>query len=262
MLYPPCVLVARQCEELLDETRGPRQARAECFAGSCALTLVGGAHQRVELQAQRGQRRAQLVGGVAEERLLALAYRGQAAEQVVEGGGERADLFGERRLGNRIERGGGAAAHPIGNRRDAVGYGIARRENQHRRGILQRTQLAQHGQPVAFRQAQIQQHEIETLVPRGEQPGLTVAHPIDSVVEAAQVTAQALADHCIILDQQQAHDCRRPLPAAQGRRRLTRRPSTTVRGTATIARCAAGRASSPSCARRALPRNAPGCPAR
>lgn len=68
----------------------------------------------------------------------------------------------------------GAGVEPF----DAIGDRVARGEDQHRRGVAFGAQRAQHLEPVAFGQAEIEQHQIVRLAGRRAERRFAVFHPV------------------------------------------------------------------------------------
>ena len=90
-------LVAGQLDQVPDEGGELLELRADVVQQ--LLALLGrqpaggvGLGEQVEVRAQRGQRRAQLVAGVGDQPALAVARRGQRDEHRVERRGEPGDL--------------------------------------------------------------------------------------------------------------------------------------------------------------------------
>jgi hypothetical protein len=76
--------LARQHQQLLDQARGAVDAGGQAADGHLARFRRIGAVQALRLQAQRGQRRAQFVGGVGDEVLLGVEGRAHAPEQQIQ----------------------------------------------------------------------------------------------------------------------------------------------------------------------------------
>ena len=79
-----------------------------------------------------------------------------------------------------------------------------------------RAQLAQHLEAVAFRQAEVEQHEIELRDAQRLGGAAAVAHAVDRIAVLPQRGVQALGDHPIIFDEEHAHRCILLRPRALG----------------------------------------------
>jgi hypothetical protein len=88
---------------------------------------------------------------------------------------------------------------------DAVGLGVARGGDQHRRAVEPGAQRAQHAQAVAARQAQVQHHQVVGVVTQRGVGHVAITHPVDGVMLGAQQVQHGLADHRIVFHQEQAH---------------------------------------------------------
>ena len=132
-------LGAGQREHVVDEPVHlvqPPQQRRGCPRGGA---LVGLAVQQLDLGAQHGQRRAQLVRGVRDEVALAREGALEPLEHAVERGGEHADLAagadrpGAQREVAGVDRGGDrrhAPQRPRDQRRDQHAGGDGERERE------------------------------------------------------------------------------------------------------------------------------------
>ena len=107
-------LLAGEREQLLDESDGALHAGGEPLRGRGALGFAARPRQHAHLKMQRREGRAQLVCGIRHERPLALERRVQPREEVVQRGGERAHLVGERGVGERLEGVDAARLHQRG----------------------------------------------------------------------------------------------------------------------------------------------------
>lgn len=87
------------------------------------------------------------------------------------------------------------------------------------------THRAQHLQPSAPWQAQIQQHGVEGLGGRHREGGLTIAHPVRGQALLAQRRPQRFAHHLVVLDQQDAHGRK---PGLRSRQPSNRSPTACV----------------------------------
>ena len=65
---------------------------------------------------------------------------------------------------------------------------------------MTRAQRTQHLEPIALRQAEVEQHEVEAFARERALRGSGIAHPIDSVAFEPQRGTQAVADHAIVFD--------------------------------------------------------------
>jgi hypothetical protein len=116
--------------------------------------------------------------------------------------GERAHprfQFGQRkRFGHVVV---GTQVQPLDPLLDGVGGG----QDQHRRRVAARAQLAQHLQPGQLGQAEVEDHEVEVVRDeRGVGLGAT-GHMVHRVTGAAQRAQQAVGQHLVVLGYQDAH---------------------------------------------------------
>jgi D-alanyl-D-alanine carboxypeptidase/D-alanyl-D-alanine-endopeptidase (penicillin-binding protein 4) len=90
---------------------------------------------------------------------------------------------------------------------DAVGNGVARRDDQHAHPVAGPADLLQQVEAALARQPEVEQHQAVGLRARGERrpPGLAVAHPVDRVAVLLQRLLQRLADHGVVFDEEDAH---------------------------------------------------------
>jgi len=88
---------------------------------------------------------------------------------------------------------------------DAICDCVARRHDQHRRGVLAGPQRPQHVEPVAPRQPEVEQHQVVPLAAHGGVGHVSVAHPVDRKVLGPQQVEHHFADHGVIFNQQQTH---------------------------------------------------------
>ena len=98
-------LVARQHQQLLHEAAGAVDAGLQARGGAFPGVVVAGAAQALHLQLERGQWRAQLVGGIGHETLLSLERLAHPPEQAIELAHQRADLVGQAILAHRFQVG-------------------------------------------------------------------------------------------------------------------------------------------------------------
>ena len=139
---------ARKGEELLDHVDGAVDALSQVGMGLLALGLVARALGELQLQAQRRQRRAQLVRGVGDDLALLGERAAEAPHQVVERMHQRLHLLGNRRLLDGRERLGRALRHrPRGRLQDAdlAADEAPDRETHQRQGEEERDQRAEGG---------------------------------------------------------------------------------------------------------------------
>ncbi len=88
---------------------------------------------------------------------------------------------------------------------NAVGLGVARGGNQHRRAVQAGPQGPEHVQAIAARQAQIQHDQVVGVRQQCGVGHVAIPHPVDRVVLGAQQVQHGLADHRIVFHQKQAH---------------------------------------------------------
>jgi hypothetical protein len=91
--------LARQQQELADQFDGPLDAFAQALGGQLARRRVGGTLQGLQLQAQRGQRRAQLMRRIGHEMALRLQALLHPREQGIELPDQGPHLVGQALLG-------------------------------------------------------------------------------------------------------------------------------------------------------------------
>ena len=84
----------RECEQLLHQARCPINALHHVLEGAPATVVARGGERHLGVGLQRGERRAQLVGGVAGEAPLVLEGAVEALEELVQRGHERRDFLG------------------------------------------------------------------------------------------------------------------------------------------------------------------------
>lgn len=148
---------AREREQLLGEARRARDAALQIDDRLAARHVVLRTRDELRLNLHGGKRRAQLVRGVCDERLLRVERGRQPCKQPVERAHERTHLERQRRIGQRIERLGPACL-------DCAGHALQRREpapDDHPDGRAEegqqhderpeRAQRDARGEPVAHR---------------------------------------------------------------------------------------------------------------
>ena len=79
-----------------------------------------------------------------------------------------------------------------------IGDGITRRDNQHGQRVAFCSQAFEDIEAVAFRQAEVQQHEIVRFTTYRRQGRFAVLHPVHRESIAAQRLADALRDHSVV----------------------------------------------------------------
>ena len=89
------VLESRHREQLLDEPRRARHAGIESCQRRLAFGRFAGRAERIDLQTQRRERRAQLVCGIRNERALVLERGREPPQQIVERIDQRRHFVGE-----------------------------------------------------------------------------------------------------------------------------------------------------------------------
>src|SRR5215813_3625881 len=89
--------------------------------------------------------------------------------------------------------------------RDAVGHRVARGEDQHRDREPALALAAQQREAVAPREPEVEQQQLEGLAAEHRFGGARLVHPVDREALALQARAQRLADHRVVLYQQQSH---------------------------------------------------------
>ena len=120
---------------------------------------------------------------------------GTAAQERADARGELIQVEGldEVVVGARVESG------------DAVGHRVARRQDQHRDRQSPLALAAQERESVTARQPQVQQQQLEGLAAEDRLGGARLVHPVDGEALALQSRAQRLADHRVVLYQEQSH---------------------------------------------------------
>ena len=121
---------------------------------------------------------------------------GMAPDQRADAGQQLVDVIG---LEHIVVRPGVQPRHPVFHR-------VAGRGHQHRHLLAPRPQLAQHLQPVAPGQAQVEQHQVVLLRPQRHVGHFAVLDPVHGVVLGAQHVQQGFADHRVVFYKQQAHN--------------------------------------------------------
>ena len=132
------MLLARDCEQLLHQPCDARHARAQVSERGVAI-LLSRLDDRLRLQVERGERCAQLVGGVGKEGPLPFERRPQSPQQIVECVGDwphfvrqahRCDGFDG--IGPTPAQRLGEASHRPDRPRDDPGDQDRQRRHQHR----------------------------------------------------------------------------------------------------------------------------------
>ena len=89
--------------------------------------------------------------------------------------------------------------------RDAIVQTVARGEHEHRRAIAVLPRSPQHFQSRASRQSEIEQHRGVRALRKRILRQHTVAHPVDGQAVLGQRLSQAVTDHIVVFDEQDAH---------------------------------------------------------
>ena len=139
-------ILARQCQQLLRESRRAIEAALEFGERCAALAVVVGAFGELRLQVHGGQRRAQLMRGVGDERALRRERLAESLEQAVQGMHQRLHFARQAGFGQRFEQ-IGRATRDVGRdavqRREAAGDRVPdqqREEGQYRQQRHDRVQ--------------------------------------------------------------------------------------------------------------------------
>ena len=105
----------RQRQQLLDQPRRAFDAGGQRIGRGGTFVFAAGALEQLQLQLQRGQRRAQLVRRVGDEGALRVQRQAQALQQRVQRRHQRRHLVGQANGGQRFERLLVALAHARGD---------------------------------------------------------------------------------------------------------------------------------------------------
>ncbi len=129
-------LLARQRQQLLDEMRRAGESRLQRDQRGVPVGVGGGALGELRLQMHGGERRAQLMRRVGDERALRIERTVEAGEQSVQRLRERPDLVGQAGLVDRLESAGDALGDGRSEpreRRKTARHAIPDEERQQRR---------------------------------------------------------------------------------------------------------------------------------
>ena len=156
-------LVARQGEQLLHQVNRALDRRAEIGARLEPRRLVRRSIEQLQLQTNRRQRRAQLVGGIGNEGALRLKCRMQAHQQAIELFDQRRDFLRQPVRGDGRQAVHIALLHFDRNalqRQQAAAHDADDRRTQHRQ---QQQQRYHHAQRRAARQLLAHPHRLRDL---------------------------------------------------------------------------------------------------
>ena len=88
---------------------------------------------------------------------------------------------------------------------DAIGDGVARGQHQHRPGVAAEAHRGEDVEAFLARQAQIEQQQLVHVLGERELGGVTVADPVDREAVLDQAASDGLADHRVVLGEQEPH---------------------------------------------------------
>lgn len=104
-----------------------------------------------------------------------------------------------------LKRLGHIVVGPAVQAAQAIIQAVARRDDEQGDRVASGAQAGQHLQSILAGQAQVQQHQIVVLAAQRRERRLSVLHPIGGIGRIPQRALDRIADHGIVLNQQDPH---------------------------------------------------------